>query len=191
MVQHAGSRARSVSRARVRNLASAALVTALMAASGWISIPLGSVPVTLQVFAVVLAALLLPSAWAAASLGVYLVLGTIGVPVFASGTAGLGVVLGPTGGYVLGFVLAAPFAAFVRESLERTGATQLVADAAAGVVAIAVIYALGGAQLAVVAHLSALQALLAGVAPFVVPDAIKAAAAITVATAVRRATSGR
>jgi len=191
MAVNAGSRARSVSRARVRNLVSAALVTALMAASGWISIPLGSVPVTLQVFSVVLAALLLPSAWAAASLGVYLVLGTIGVPVFASGTAGLGVVLGPTGGYVLGFVLAPPLAAFVRESLERAGATQLVADATAGVVAIAVIYALGWAQLAGVAHLSALQALLAGVAPFVVPDAIKAAAAITVATAVRRATSGR
>jgi len=191
MVVNADSPARPVSRARVRNLVSAALVTALMAASGWISIPLGTVPVTLQVFAVVLAALLLPSAWAAASLGVYLVLGTIGVPVFASGTAGLGVVLGPTGGYVLGFALAAPLASLARESLERTGAAQLVADAAAGVVAIAVIYALGWAQLAVVAHLSALQALLAGVAPFVVPDAIKAAAAITVATAVRRATSGR
>lgn len=188
---NAEARAEVRSRVRVRNLVSAALVTALLAAAGWISIPLGTVPVTLQVFAVVLAALLLPPRWAAASLGVYLAMGTIGVPVFASGTAGLGVVLGPTGGYVIGFVLAAPLAALVRRALERGGAAQLVADAAAGVVAVAVIYALGWAQLAAVAHLSALQALLAGVAPFVAPDAIKAAVAITVASAVRRATWDR
>ena len=178
-------------RERTRSLVSAALLTALMAASGWISIPLGTVPVTFQVFGVVLAALLLPWAWAGASLGVYLVLGAIGVPVFASGTAGLGVVLGPTGGYLIGFVVAAPVAALMRQALENAGARQLVADAMAAALAVVIVYALGWAQLMAVAHMGVLPALLAGVAPFVVPDAVKAGVAITVAVAVRRATSAR
>ena len=179
------------SRERTRNLVSAALVTALMAASGWISLPLGTVPITLQVFVVFLAALLLPWTWAGASLGVYLLLGTIGVPVFASGTAGLGIVLGPTGGYLMGFAIAATVAALLRQAFERAGARQLFADIAACAIAIAIIYTLGAAQLMVVAHMGALPALLAGVVPFVVPDAIKAAVGVSVATAVRRATSAR
>ena len=71
-----------------------------MAATGWIAIPVGPVPVTLQIFGVVLAALLLSWEWAAVALGIYLVLGRGWMPVFSLGTAGLGVVLGPTGGYV-------------------------------------------------------------------------------------------
>lgn len=179
------------SRERTRNLVSAALVTALMAASGWISLPLGTVPVTLQTFVVFLAALLLPWAWAGASLGAYLLMGTIGVPVFANGTAGLGIVLGPTGGYLIGFAIAATVAALLRQAFERAGARQLFADVAACWIAIAIIYALGSAQLMVVAHMGALPALLAGVAPFIVPDAIKAAVGISVAVAVRRATPAR
>ena len=178
-------------RERIRNLVSAALVTALMAASGVVSIPLGTVPVTLQVFGVLLAALLLPWAWAGAALGVYLVMGMIGIPVFAGGTAGIGIVFGPTGGYLVGFVVAALVAALLRQSLERAGARQLVADVAAGAFAIVVIYVIGWAQLAAVTHMGAMPAFLAGVAPFLAPDAIKAAVAITVATAVRRATGTR
>ncbi|NTW28771.1 MAG: biotin transporter BioY [Coriobacteriia bacterium] len=161
-------------------------MTALMAVTGWIAIPLGSVPVTLQVFGVVLAALLLPAGWAAASLGAYLVLGAAGVPVFASGQVGLGVVVGPTGGYLFGFVLGASLGALVRGALERR-TSALVADAAAALVVIVAVYAAGWAQLSLVAHLTAVQAFIGGVAPFVIPDAVKAAVAIVVARGVRRA----
>lgn len=175
------------SRRRTRDLVAAALVTALMAATGWLAIPAGAVPVTLQVFPVVLAALLLPAEWAAASMGAYVLLGAAGVPVFAHGQAGLGVLMGPTGGYIFGFVLGAFLGALVRGVLERRGAKQLAADVAAAVVVILAVYAVGWVQLALVLHLTAVQSFIAGVLPFVGPDAIKAAIAVAVARAVRAA----
>lgn len=174
---------------RTRNLVAAALVTALMAATGWVAIPLGAVPITLQVFCVVLAALLLPYRWAAASLAVYVTMGAIGVPVYAQGAAGLGVLLGPTGGYIWGFLMAAPLGAYLRELLEAREVEQVVCDSAAALVAVGVIYLLGWLQLSVVANLSLATAFLVGVLPFIVPDAVKAVVAVGVATAVRRSGS--
>ncbi len=104
---------------------------------------------------------------------------------FSLGTAGLGVVLGPTGGYVIGFVLAAPAGSWIRQTLERRGTEQLVADACAAATVIAVVYLLGWLQLAAVTNMGLLKAFLVGVVPFVLPDAVKAAVAIAIASAVR------
>ena len=177
------SSAASVS--RVRHLVAAALVAAFMAATGWIALPVGPVPVTLQVFGVVLAALLLSWEWAAAALAIYVVMGAAGVPVFALGTAGLGVVLGPTGGYVIGFALAAPVGAWLRQTLERRGTRQLVADALSAATVVAVIYLVGWLQLAAVTNMGLLKAFVVGVVPFIIPDAVKAMVAIAIASAVR------
>jgi biotin transport system substrate-specific component len=172
---------------RVRQLTAAALIAAFMAATGWIAIPVGPVPVTLQVFGVVLAALLLSWEWAAAALAIYLVLGAAGVPVFSAGGAGVGVVLGPTGGYIIGFVLGAPIGAWLRVRLERRGVRQVVADSLAAAAVVAVIYLCGWLQLAAVMHMSLLKAFAVGVVPFVVPDVVKAAVAVAIASAVRAA----
>ena len=181
---------RRVPAQRTRDLTAAALVTALLAASAWISIPLGPVPITLQVFVVVLASLLLRPGWAAAALGVYLAMGAAGLPVFSNGTGGLGVLAGPTGGYLIGFFVAAPLGALFRLALQARGVAQSMADAVAVVIGIAVIYLLGWMQLSLVTNMAPVAAFIAGVAPFLVPDAIKGAVAITVAIAVRRARSG-
>jgi biotin transport system substrate-specific component len=172
---------------RTRYLVVSALIAALMAAAAWISIPIGAVPVTLQVFVVVLAALLLPAGWATGALAIYLLLGAIGVPVFASGHAGLGVIAGPTGGFLTGFMIGAGLGALGRQTMEALKAPQIAADIACAATVIFVIYACGWAQLALVAHLSAGKAFLVGVVPFVGIDAIKAAVAILVANGVRRA----
>jgi biotin transport system substrate-specific component len=139
------------------------------------------------VFGVVLAALLLSWEWAAAALAIYVVMGAAGIPVFSMGTAGLGVVLGPTGGYIIGFVLAAPAGAWLRQSLERRGTAQVVADVFCAGAVVTVIYLIGWVHLAVVTNMGLAKALVVGVAPFIVPDAIKAAVAIAIASAVRRA----
>jgi len=174
--------------ARTRSLVAAALLTAIMAASGWVSIPIpGAVPVTLQIFGVVLAALLLAPQWASASMAVYVLLGAVGVPIYAGGQGGLGVLSGPTGGYLTGFVLAAYLGALMRTRVAEQSRHQLSSDIAASVVVILVVYSVGWAQLALVLHLAPLPAFVAGVAPFLVPDVIKAAIAIVIATAVRRA----
>lgn len=180
---------------RTREMVTAALVTALLAASAWITIPLGVVPVTLQVFFVVLAALLLSPLWAAASVGAYLVLGAAGLPVFAGAQGGLGVIAGPTGGYLIGFLVGAFLGSTVRlrltprvsRSVADHSAASAIADMIAAAVVIVCVYVLGVAQLMVVLDLSLVSALVAGALPFIVPDAIKAAVAVAAAGTIRRA----
>jgi len=174
---------------RTRDLVTAALMVSLLTISAWISIPLGSVPVTLQVFVVVLTALLLSPGWAAATLGLYLVMGAAGLPVFSHGQGGLGVLVGPTGGYLIGFFLGALLGSALRYVLSDRGASSLVADVAATVVCVISIYLLGWMQLSVVTNMAPAAAFLVGVVPFIVPDVIKGTVAIGVADVIRRARS--
>ncbi len=93
-------------------LSKMALWLALVSVLSIISIPIGSVPVTLQVFAFFLmSAFLSPSESLEVSLA-YLVIGSIGVPVFAGIQGGMGVLLGPSGGYLFGFPIATFIASF-------------------------------------------------------------------------------
>jgi biotin transport system substrate-specific component len=172
-------------------MTTAALLASLMAAASLFAIPVGPVPITLQVFVVVLAALLLRPVWAGVAMMVYLLLGAVGVPVFAGATGGLGVLLGPTGGYLWGFAFGAMLGSGARVALEHRGRPTLLADAAGAVTTIVVIYALGVSQLLLITNmgsqgLTLTQALLVGVAPFVGIDAAKAAVAVVVAQALRR-----
>ena len=173
-------------RSYTTNLATAALVAALLAASAWITIPVGAVPVTLQVFFVVLAALLLPPAWAGASIAGYIALGAVGLPIFSGAQGGLGVLAGPTGGYLAGFLVGAVVGAVVRQ-LVAAHASAVVADAACAAVVIAATYAIGATQLGIVLGMSPAKAFAAGVVPFVGVDAIKAFVAIGAAAAIRKA----
>jgi biotin transport system substrate-specific component len=174
-----------------RDLTAAALLAALVAVSSFMAIHIGPVPFTLQTLFVLLAALILRPFWAAVSMGVYVLLGAIGLPVFAGGTGGIGVLFGPTGGFLFGFIAGAAIGSFARIAVQRTRAPQIVADVVALVAVIAVVYTLGIAQLMVVTYvggsgLSLVQALLVGAAPFVLPDVLKGVVAIVVAEALRR-----
>lgn len=164
-----------------------ALLAALLAVSALFTVPLGTVPVTLQVLVVVLVALVVGPGQAALAVGTYLLAGAVGVPVFSGMRGGLSVLTGPTGGYLLGFLLAAPAGSWVRERVGSAVTVPMVADATAAVVVIVVSYSLGWLQLALVTSMGAVPALLAGVVPFIVPDAAKAAAAVAIAPLVRRA----
>jgi biotin transport system substrate-specific component len=170
-----------------RAITTSALLAALIAVCAMIALPFGAVPGTLQIFAVVLTALVVPPGWAALAVGTYLLAGAVGLPVFAGFTGGFGVLLGPTGGFLWGFLLGAVAGSWVRIALTRRGTRQLLADALAAAVVIVCAYVLGWAQLAFVAGLGPAKALVAGVVPFVIPDVIKAALALAVAAALRRA----
>ncbi len=182
-----GATAASPNRTRTRELAVAGLLAALLAAGAWLAIPVGAVPVTLQTFVVVLIALLLPPRWAAAATGTYLLAGAIGLPVFSAGQGGLGVLLGPTGGFLFGFLVGATLGAYVRVGLVRSGARRMPADIAAAVVTLAIVFSLGWLQLSLVTGMGLAGAFFVGVAPFVLFDVVKAAAAVVVAGALRRA----
>ncbi|MHB1477377.1 MAG: biotin transporter BioY [Coriobacteriia bacterium] len=173
---------------RTAGLVRAALVAALISASALVTVPIGPVPVTLQILAVAVTVLLLSPRESLAALVTYVGLGAIGLPVFSGGSGGFGVLLGPTGGFLLGFVLGAPLGSFVRMRLDSSH--PLAADLAGLIALVAVSYAAGLAQFVAVTGMTVAEALAVAVAPFLAPDVIKAAVAVAVARAVRRAGFG-
>lgn len=175
---------------RLRPVTLAGLSVALLAVSGAISVPLGTVPVTLQVFAVVLIALLLDPLSTAAAFGGYLLFGAMGAPVFAGLLGGFGVIAGPTGGYLIGFAVGAVVGSWIRSLLVKR-LPETLADGIAAVTILAVIYAIGTPWLAVVTGMSVSKAITVGVLPFLLLDAAKVLVAVGIASAVRRALPGR
>lgn len=152
----------------------AAMFGALTAVGGFISIPLYPVPITLQTLFTALAGLLLGGYYGALSQVVYVLLGVIGLPVFDGGKSGLGVLLGPAGGYLIGFILGAYVIGTVARARRNPRVYWLCLSVALGYV---VVYAAGIAQLSIVAHLTFRKALLVGALPFVPGDVLKCAVA--------------
>jgi len=157
-----------------RGMSYAAMFGAMTAIGAYIIIPLPLVPITLQTFVMYLAASLLGGYLGALSQIVYILLGIIGLPVFAGGKAGLGVLIGPTGGYLIGFIIGAYIAGRMIESRKHSGYVWIVLSL---IVATVVLYICGVAQLSLVAHLSLKKAIAVGVLPFLIGDAIKIVAA--------------
>ncbi len=152
-------------------ISAGALLVALLAQVR-IPLPFTPVPLTGQTFAVLLVGAALGSRRGATSLGLYTGLGLAGLPVFAGGASGLGYAFGPTGGYLLGFILSAYVIGWLAErGLERNLRTSILPF----LVGTLIIYALGAGWLAFYVGPSAAWA--KGVLPFVAGDALKIGAA--------------
>ena len=169
------------SSSNIRMMVFASLMAALIAIGSYLSVPIGPVPIVLQNLFVLLAGLLLGSRWGAAAVGIFLLAGACGLPVFAGGAGGIGRFAGPTGGYLVGF-LAAVF--LVGLLTERTK-PRLLLDVAAMIAGSLVIYAFGVPWLKVVTGMSVSKALMVGMVPFLVGDALKIVAAALIARALR------
>lgn len=94
------------SKLSTRDIVYTGFFSALIVICSWISIPM-TIPFTLQTFAVFLSVILLGGKRGTVSVIVYILLGAVGLPVFSGFKGGVGVLLGPTGGYILGFVISA------------------------------------------------------------------------------------
>ncbi|MGA2780613.1 MAG: biotin transporter BioY [Smithella sp.] len=154
----------------IKGLVYAALFGALTAAGAFIVIPLPPVPITAQTFFLNIAAVLLGGQLGAVSQLIYVMLGVVGIPVFAGGKAGLGVILGPTGGYLLGFIIAAFVIGMVNRMRKSAGVFWHIFSMLIGML---IIYFLGSLQLSLVAKMSFHKALAVGVVPFIPGDIIK------------------
>lgn len=152
----------------------------LMALSGQIQIPFWPVPMTMQVCATFLLAGLAGGRLAAAMVATFLAEAAIGLPVLAGGSGGIAPLVGPTGGYLLGFAVAAFLAGeWIRH--RPGGLAGTVVPMLAG---LAVIYVLGALWLAQFTGWAAV--IPAGVAPFLLGDALKVLLAAAVTVALRR-----
>ena len=154
---------------KVKRMTLCALFAALTAVCAQIVIPIGQVPASLALLPVLLCAALLPPRYAVTSAAVYLAMGLIGLPVFARMTGGPGVLWGPTGGFLVGYVACAGITALLRAKRLPLSLAMACGTAAC--------YACGTLWLIVVAHMKPAQALLSGVVPFLAGDALKIAVA--------------
>ena len=163
---------------RAKPLAYAAVAAALIAVCAWITVPT-VVPFTLQTFAIFLAVGVLGGKLASAAVGVYLLLGAVGLPVFSGFSGGIGRLAGATGGYLVGFLLLT-LAMWGMEALLGRGPVVFVLS---GIVGLAVCYAFGTAWFVLVytsasGPIGVASALWMCVIPFLLPDGLKLALAL-------------
>lgn len=166
----------------LRGMVYASMFGAATAAGAYIVIPLPPVPITLQTLFSALAGALLGGRLGALSQIVYVLLGVIGLPVFAGGKAGLGVLFGPTGGYLIGFVAAAYLTGRLVEAKEKPGGIRIALSVTCG---FAALYVLGITQLSLIANLSLKKAVVVGLIPFLIGDVIKIVAVTLITLKVR------
>ncbi|SDB21370.1 biotin transport system substrate-specific component [Pseudobutyrivibrio sp. YE44] len=170
---------------RTIDMAYIALGAALIAVCSWISIPT-AVPFTLQTFAVFALLSLLGGKRGTLAILVYILLGAVGAPVFAGFSGGVGVLLGTTGGYILGFIITG----LIYWAVTSFTKHSLVIEIITLVVGLAACYAVGTFWFMEVysksnGSIGAMTALGWCVFPFIIPDLIKLALALGLARRVR------
>lgn len=156
-------------RINTRPLTFNAVMIALLIICSQLSIPLPGVPLTLQTFAVGLIATLLPTTDTLIVIALYILLGTLGLPVFANYTAGLGVIYSAMGGYIIGFLIEG---LVISGLLQWRGFTRLDIIVA-NIIGAAVQLFVGSCWLMVFNHVTLFHALLIGFVPFIIPGLIK------------------
>lgn len=170
----------------------ASLFAALIAAGAFLAIPIGPVPIVLQNMFVLLTGLLLGPRWGIAGVGIYLLAGAIGLPVFAGGTGGIGRILGPTGGYLIAYLPAVWVVAIVSDRAKGSQTKgRIVSDAVAMILGTLIIYGIGVPYLKAVTGMAWAKAIAVGMLPFLIGDALKIAAATAIARTLRPVMAGK
>lgn len=162
---------------QTRQLARCGLLAGVIAVCAWIAIPIPPVSFTMQTFAVCLTLGLLGGKWGSVSIGIYLLLGIVGIPVFTGFQGGIGVLLGPTGGFLWGFALTGPVYGLTCRLGKLTGM----------IAAMAVCYLCGCLWYTIYAPgVSLWGAFLICGAPYLLPDGVKIALAMELSRRIKK-----
>lgn len=189
-MQTAGTRVVKAEKGKTYDMAYCGIFAVVIAICSWISIP-ATVPFTLQTFAVFLSVILLGGRRGTVSVLVYILLGAIGVPVFAEFTGGLGIILNNTGGYIIGFL----FSALVMWAAESLFGRKLWVQVVSMIVGLAVCYAFGTVWFMLVYMRDAgpvgLMTVLGWcVIPFILPDLVKIVLALMLGSTLKKPLAG-
>lgn len=189
---------------KIQNLTLAALVSAILCIMGPIVIPIGMVPLSFANMAIYLAIILLDKKKALISTAIYLLIGLVGIPVFSGFSAGAGKLLGPTGGYLIGYLVLSWIAGSVLEAVEnRTLKKTRIDDRDKERKNFAVkekilkqgfalltgtlgLYLFGTLWLMYQSKLNLMTALTIGVFPFLVFDVIKIVLAVSIGNSIKK-----
>lgn len=167
-----------------KQLAVTGLMAALFCVLGpWaLQLPFSPVPFSLGTLAIYFVVTVLGRKLGTLSVLIYILLGAVGLPVFTNFSGGLGKLLGPTGGYILGYIFMALICGYFVD--KRPGSLALTA--AGMVLGTIVLYLFGTLWLAYQANLSFSAALAAGVIPYIPGDLVKMAAGVVAGSQVRK-----
>ncbi|MFP7296314.1 biotin transporter BioY [Neobacillus niacini] len=147
-----------------------ALFAAIIGILAQVTIPLPLVPITGQTLAVGLAATILGSRYGTLSVILYALIGAIGIPVFSGMSGGFGVIVGPTGGYIIGFIPAAFLTGYILEKTSFTVVKGLIANT----VGMLITLSIGTLWLKFAADMTWMAAVASGFLPFIIVGLIKA-----------------
>ena len=155
-------------KSKIYFLATTAVMTALLCILAPVSIPVGPVPISLATLIIYLSVYILGRKMATVSVAVYLIIGMVGVPVFSGFSAGVAKIAGPTGGYLIGYILLALVSGLAVD-LFKNKVLQFVGF----VIATALLYALGTVWFCIVTGSTVVAALGLCVLPFIPGDIAK------------------
>ncbi|MGL5149922.1 MAG: biotin transporter BioY [Clostridium sp.] len=164
---------------KTRDIVICGLFAALIGILAQISIPMpAGVPLTMQTLAVSLAGVILGSKKGFVATAIYVLMGAIGLPVFAGFSGGFGIVMGATGGFIISFPLMAFIIGLISERVKENKSVKGQVIIFIGMMIGAIInYAIGMGQFMIVTNSSLLQAFTACVAPFIITGVLKGAIA--------------
>ena len=158
---------------KTKELTLVAMMTSLTVILAQLSIPIGTVPITLSILSVYLGGALLGRKLGTLSIILYILLGTIGLPVFANFKGGIQVLFGPTGGYLFGYIIATYIVGMGYQIFSDNLKKDYFSFILLSIIGLVVIYLLGVTQLKYVLNFTWNQAYAAGIKPFIVLDILK------------------
>lgn len=165
----------------MKSLITMAMFSAVLAVLSVIQVPMPSgVPITLQTFAVALCGYVLGWKMGAGAAALYMLIGAIGVPVFAGMTSGMGVVLGPTGGFLWGFIIFAGVCGLGMKQRNR------ILQVVCGIGGLLVCHMLGILQFSLVTGNGLWQSALIASIPYLIKDILSVAGALLAALILRK-----
>jgi len=160
----------------------AAFGAAIIAVLAQVTIPLPLIPITGQTLAVGIVVTILGTRLGTISVLLYILLGAVGLPVFSGMSGGLGILVGPTGGYIVGFLVTAIIMGLYLDQFGITFVHAIIAN----IIGMIITLAFGTVWLKIVAEYTWTAAFMGGVAPFIVVGIVKAVLAAWIGVIVRR-----
>ncbi len=154
---------------QIKNIVFIAIMAAMMCVLAPISFPIGIIPISLGTFALCLIGAMLPWHKAFTAVGVYIIIGLVGLPVFSSYRGGIGVIIGATGGYILGYLPAVIIMSLLINRYKNKWFLYPIGM----IIGVVVCYLFGSVWYMIQSENSFIQTLSVCVIPFLLPDLLK------------------
>lgn len=167
---------------KTKQITQDAMMLALLIICSQLTIPIPSVPLTLQTLAVGLIASVLPIIDTLLVIAIYLILGIVGIPVFSSFAGGFGVIMSPLGGYLIGFLMYGLITSFMLKNLNYSKINIFFSNIAGSVI----VLLFGSWWVGIFSHMSFKAAIFVGAVPFILPEIIKICLVVMVAQKVQK-----